>query len=113
MKEIFEKIYINSESDLPKAGLYFCAITDDCYGSFHFNPDDKDDIDFWIGNVMWYLITSSGTELIVPSEEDVMIYFNNHFNCYAESDTVIPAMTRGMILEFYKWAIEQIKKLNK
>ena len=55
MKELFEKVYIRSEADLPKEGLYFCAITDSCYGSFHFNPDDKDDIDFWVGNVMWHL----------------------------------------------------------
>ena len=54
-EELYKKIYINSEADLPKAGLYFCAITDECFGCFHFNPDDKDDIDFWIGNVMWYL----------------------------------------------------------
>jgi hypothetical protein len=54
--------YIETNEDLPKEGLYFCAITDDCFGSFHFNPDDKDDIDFWIGNVMWYLIPFSDSD---------------------------------------------------
>jgi hypothetical protein len=64
MKEQIEYIqkYIETNEDLPKEGLYFCAITDDCFGSFHFNPDDKDDIDFWIGNVMWYLIPFSADD---------------------------------------------------
>ena len=55
-EELYKKISIDSIDDLPKGGLYFCAITDSCFGSFHFNPDDKDDIDFWMGNVMWYLV---------------------------------------------------------
>jgi hypothetical protein len=69
MKELFEKIYIKSEADLPKEGLYFCGITDSCLGSFHFNSDDKDDIDFWIGNVMWYLMPIASQFREISDEE--------------------------------------------
>jgi hypothetical protein len=55
-EELYRKVYIKSEADLPKeSGLYWCEITESCRGSFHFNLDDKDDIDFYIGNVMFYL----------------------------------------------------------
>lgn len=79
-EELYKKIYIKSEADLPKSGLYFCGITDSCFGSFHFNPDDKDDIDFWIGNVMWYLqpIEPVEAEKDKVTDDDIEKYFTSH-----------------------------------
>jgi hypothetical protein len=63
MKELFEKIYIKTESDLPKEdGFYFCWLKGDKddgtihYREFTFyNTDDWHNEDMWLKDIDWYL----------------------------------------------------------
>ena len=55
MKELFEKVYIRSETDLPQArGWYFI-----CHRVFGNDITDRDmtraDTDCWMEDVRWYL----------------------------------------------------------
>lgn len=59
----YKEVHIKSEDDLPKEkGVYWTQITDSCKASFHFDPNDKDDIDFFMGNVMFYLLPLESVE---------------------------------------------------
>lgn len=89
------KVELKEVDDLPEAGLYFCAITDDCYGSFHHSPDDKDSVDFWISNVMWYLIEEPEDAL-----KDELLAFNS-WMCGKQYDGRIP-MIETCINEYLK-----------
>jgi hypothetical protein len=84
----YEKIYIKSVDDLPKEdGIYFTQITDTCKGSFHFNPDDKDDIDFFMGDVEFYLLPIED-----PTDEEIIDYALE----YVSHKSLKPA-NRGLI----------------
>jgi hypothetical protein len=68
MKEIFEKIYIKSEADLPKkAGNYWAKTKS--YGSITYEGFDRSQTGllYWESEVEYYLQPLSGTELIVPN----------------------------------------------
>jgi hypothetical protein len=71
--ELYEKVYIKTEEDLPKKdGIYWSQITEALQGSFHFNPDDKDDIDFFMGNVTFYLQPIPENESqVMPTDEEM------------------------------------------
>ena len=62
----YKQVFIRTVEDLPKEnGLYWCEITESSRGSFHFNPENKDDIDFFLGNVMFYLLP-------VPDQSEII-----------------------------------------
>jgi len=39
----------------------------------------------------------------MPSEEEVLQYFNNHFDCYADAEHVEIAMTNTAVLKLIWW----------
>jgi hypothetical protein len=72
--ELYKKVWIKSVDDLPKeSGVYLSQITESCRGSFHFNPDDKDDIDFFMGNIEFYLIPLEQIEQPEQPEPSVQL----------------------------------------
>jgi hypothetical protein len=101
----YKKVEIKSESDLPKEGLYFCAITDDCFGSFHFNPDDKEDFEFWIGNVMWYLIEQPESS-VIPTDDYKQYITNLLYAAYNDGKQQISTAVFDLFVE------EQIEVLK-
>jgi hypothetical protein len=101
----YKKVYIKSEADLPKGGLYFCAITDDCFRSFHFNPDDKEDFEFWIGNVMWYLIEQPKSS-VIPTDDYKQYITNLLYAAYNDGKQQISTAVFDLFVE------EQIEVLK-
>jgi hypothetical protein len=78
MKELFEKVYIRSETDLPQArGWYFI-----CHRVFGNDITDRDmtraDTDCWMEDVRWYLRPMDSVAEM-PTEEE-MIAFANFFH---------------------------------
>lgn len=74
------------------------------------NPTSiQDDVDFnhWVFKNHIIAATdeilseiSEQSEPVTVTDEEVMIYFNNHYNCLAKNAIKTPAMTRSEVLEF-------------
>lgn len=45
----------------------------------------------------------------MPTEEEVVVYFNNHFNCYADTEGVEGAMTNIAVLKLINWFSSRMK----
>ena len=45
----------------------------------------------------------------IPTDEQVMIYFNNHASTLKDQIVKIPVMARSDVLKLVKWIREQIK----
>lgn len=48
----------------------------------------------------------------MPSEEEVLRYFNNHFDCYADADHVEIAMTNTAVLKLIWWFRSRMSNPN-
>ena len=48
------------------------------------------------------------------NEEKILIYFHNHFSCYADTGNkaVIPAFTKSDVLKFVKWLKQHLMESN-
>jgi len=65
MGQIYRKVYIRSEANLPeKVGLYFAYIRDDKNKTCQWY--DSDLKEYWIRNIDWYL-----QPIELPSEEEI------------------------------------------
>jgi hypothetical protein len=61
MEELYKKIFIKSEADLPKeSGKYFylnsCGLLNQNYGYRKFDKENTESYNFWLNNVDWYLL---------------------------------------------------------
>ena len=48
----------------------------------------------------------------MPSEEEVLRYFNNHFDCYADADHIEIAMTNTAVLKLIWWFRSRMSEPN-
>jgi hypothetical protein len=77
------------------------------------NSQGEPDIDY----VIWLeqkVIRLKSVEAKMPSEEEALQYFNNHFDCYTDVEidnytTTEIAMTRSAILKMVEWFRNRIK----
>jgi len=110
MKEIYEKIYIKSESDLPKDdNMYVVKIKDNdklyvfeayivrSYGT----------------GIDWYLQPISDTELIVPDSDEISERARLEVSHYLKARNNPSEDLYKRLTGMSKWAISEIKKLNK
>jgi len=63
------------------------------------NSQGEPDIDY----VMWLEQKVIRLKAKMPSEEEVLQYFNNHFDCYADAEHVEIAMTNTAVLKLIWW----------
>jgi len=69
--ELFKKVYIHSEDDLPKeTGRYLghekCFKSQDLLDSYHYDKDDKDFCCDWLNTFDWYLLP-----VPLPSDKEI------------------------------------------
>ena len=98
--ELFMKVYIKSEDDLPKEAGDYSVQFKTGYGRilhFQFNGDVgwKIDVHDWIQNIDWYL---QPYEFDLPSDEEI--------------EQFAMKTTHGNTVGGAKWIIEEIKKRN-
>jgi hypothetical protein len=78
MKELFEKVYINSKEDLPKkSGVYECYFNDYSMGMATFDISDKyatTGVIWWTNKVKWYLLPVDSVD-DRPEIRDLLIGF--------------------------------------
>ena len=103
--EKYIKVEIKSESDLPKEGKYHFHIRGDA--SLRFKDVEGASFRQLKKKVDYYLLPISDTELIVPSEEEI----EKQFPTYHQNNLM--TIVNGHRQEGVKWAISEIKKLNK
>lgn len=48
----------------------------------------------------------------MPSEEEVLRYFNNHFDCYADADHIEIAMTNTAVFKLIWWFRSRMSEPN-
>jgi hypothetical protein len=72
--ETYKKIYIKSESDLPKeTGVYFCE--DKLTGvniTIPFNPNSQIDVAEWMNYITWYLLPTQDDQAIIEKQEELI-----------------------------------------
>ena len=67
---------------------------------------DNWDIEYTRSSLIESLINQEVEKRIaerMPSEEEVLQYFNNHFDCYADAEHVEIAMTNTAVLKLIWW----------
>lgn len=104
MKELFEKIYIKSEADLPNIeDVYFVHLKSDneiAEWCFYLEGDHRE----WLKYIDWYLQPLEHPELIVPDWKDIDNKSKQYHNIKGGYH---PDFGNG-----FKAAISEIKKLN-
>jgi hypothetical protein len=116
--EKYIKVWIKTESDLPKENRPYIV----GYKRMDYDNGERDGWlgyfvkdnyykKLWLRDIDYYLQPISDTELIVPSEDDI----NAEFPIKSENTalTLSYIQTNNSKRDGIKWAIEQIKKLNK
>ena len=102
----YKRVYIKTADDLPKEdGWYIVGLKDSDYREDRYFCK-KTQTDDWLDEVDWY-------ELLVqlPSEEEQIIYFNNHSATIEIKPTglKLPLMTRSEVLKFGAWLLSKLK----
>lgn len=70
--ELYKKVIVNSENDLPKeVGWYFCKPKDDYGCQVLFNPENKDLSEEWVNVVDYYLQPIEQPEIQLPTDEEI------------------------------------------
>lgn len=109
--ELFKKVFIESESDLPKEkGIYLFSRRNERFYLYKpFDPESKNsDPQGWVNLFDWYLLPVEST----LSDEEINTYFSNHSNCLAKSPIKVPAMSRSAVIEMFQWARDRMLPNN-
>ena len=82
----YEKIFIKSESDLPKEiGEYQAYSKSKRFGIWGYDCSDED-IDTWITYVAWYLKPIDQPEINMPTDVEIIAAFPHNFDAQIEYD---------------------------
>ena len=89
MKELFEKIYIKTASDLPKEGRYFTHLKDGYEYALNFNPTEdltkfgceyQAHPEYWLESIDWYLQPIEPLPAPVSDEMIEKYFTSSHFD---------------------------------
>ncbi len=100
MKELFEKVYIKSETDLPNEGIYIAKVNDEIAEHQimrHLPLETNANYQTWKYKCDWYFRPIE-QKIDVPTEQEIVDSF----------EYVNPVFVEGA-----KWAIDEIIKRNK
>jgi hypothetical protein len=111
-RTVYVKRFIKTADDLPKDGKYIAhykRCSDDSPAGVvltDISSYNTDQLNNWLNHIDWYM-----EPVEMPTEEEQMIYFCNHSNCYAENMGYVnvPAMTRSEVLKFANWLLSRLK----
>lgn len=110
--ELFKKIYIRSEEDLPKTeGLKLQVMFKRPSANFCSQYYWKHNNNLWLEDIDWYLlpIEEPITESVVPSEDEIRTWakgFAEGYDCHS-SVTVTDILCEGA-----KWALSQVRTID-
>lgn len=105
MEPVYKRVYIKTADDLPKEYYTVHPIQSSAWftESYHYDVEDNS---YWLNTFDWYLLP-----VPLPSEEEQIIYFNNHSATIEIKPTglKLPLMTRSEVLKFADWLLSKLK----
>lgn len=115
--ELFEKVYIKSEDDLPKeTGRYFCYDNyTEIITALIYEPSYKDDKENWLKHIDWWLRPVEQKKLDVPSTKERFEASVNYSSYQSMPDGEPDFDTEKATIfdDGAAWAIDEIKRRNK